>query len=430
MERLIHLIWKHRLYPEATLTTTQGIPLSVIDPGIHNIHAGPDFFNAKIRLEGKVWAGNVEIHTAFSDWYRHQHERDGAYNSVILHVAVLNDCPEVLTQNGRRIPQVLLEIPANIKKNYEYLLHADGTLPCFDRLNEVPALYLTDWMNALTIHRLEEKMERISGLLKQTSGDWEEVFYITLARNLGFGVNGDAFERLSKSLPLKYIRKHQDNLFQLESMLFGQAGLLEEDTGDEYYLKMQAEYRFLRNKFSLQPLDGYLFKCLRVRPYNSPYVKIAQLAALLHQHEHFFSSVLDGSAIDQYCNLFTPEVSDYWRCHYYFGALSGKTDKKFGLDTLYILLINTVIPILFAYGKVKKENRLVESALSLLELLPPEKNSIISLFRSAGVVCRNASDTQAIIQLKRAYCERKECLFCRVGYKLLTKPEGESQKIM
>lgn len=422
MERLIQYVWKYRLYEPDSLVDTEGLPITIIDPGIHNTHAGPDFFNAKIRIGDQLWAGNIEIHSSPADWYKHGHHEDAGYNSVILHIALTYDSGKIVTQEGRTVPQLTIKIPEKIAENYEYLLFADRDIPCLGRIKEIAPIHLTDWKNALTIERLENKSNRIESLLNQTKGDWEEVFYITLARNLGFGINGDAFERLAGSLPLRYIQKHRDSLFQIEALLFGQAGLLEEENEDDaYYSKLRQESLFLRNKFSLHPLDEYLFKKLRTRPYNSPHIKIAQFAAMLHEHESLFSKVLEAQHIEQYFALFTPSVSAYWQSHFYFHNLSVKSEKKLSPNALFIVLINTVVPVLFAYGKKKKRTDLVDYSLQLLERLPPEKNSIVTLFERAGLSVVNAADTQAVIQLKREYCEKKECLFCRIGHKLLSK---------
>ena len=433
MEHLIQHIWKYKLYSPSELITTSGIPFTVIDAGTQNTHAGPDFFNAKIKIKDKVWAGNIEIHLSSSDWYKHEHHKDDAYNSTIMHIVTENDCDGISTKNGNSIPQAILKVPETVRKNYEYLLHADKGVACLDRITEVSDIFLTDWKSALTIERLEAKAQQIYSTLEQKEDDWEETLYITLARNLGFGINGDAFERLARSLPLKYIQKHQDNLFQVEAMLFGQAGLLseEEDMADPYYKDMQKEYQFLKNKFGLQPLDAFLFKKLRTRPFNFPHVKIAQLAAILHHNEHLFSEIVEVRAVDEYFQFFLPSISEYWLNHYHFQSTSAnKSDKKMGLSALHIILINTVAPMLFAYGKRKKLNRFVDYALQLLETIPPERNSIITLFNRAGLGAAHAADSQAIIQLMRGYCEKKKCLFCRIGHKLLAKPEVIHEKII
>lgn len=423
MERLIHYIWKYRRYPSGQLFTTANIPFSVIDPGIYNTHAGPDFFNAKIRIGDEMWAGNIEIHSLASDWRRHGHHLDSAYDSVILHLVENADVEEVFAKNGRSIPQAVIQVPDEIRSSYEYLISADREVPCLDRISEIPEIHLTGWKNALFIERIEQKTDCISRILDQNKGDWAEALYMLLCRNFGFGINGDAFEMLAKSLPFKYIQKHQDNPLQIEALFLGQAGLLEEeDVDDPYFLSLQEEYRFLRNKFDLQPLESYLFKRLRIRPNNFPHIKLVQLAAIFRQGEHFFSKILSACEITDYFKLFTPEIPDYWKEHYHFRSLSARNDKKLGLSALHIIIINTVAPLLFIYGKKKKLSDFIDKSIQLMESLPPEKNAITVPFSRAGVSVCHAADSQALIQLRKAYCEKKECLFCRIGHQLLSNP--------
>jgi len=250
MESLLHYVWKYKLYNAESLTTSSGTSILVIDPGIHNTHAGPDFFNAKIRFDNETWAGNVEMHHCSSDWIRHGHHTDKAYNSVILHV-VENIDMEIQSENGHVIPQLVLQVPPKIKENYEYLLSRNTLIPCLCQIRDIPKLYLTDWLNALLIERLERKTNDLYQLLKDYKDSWGEVFYITLSRNFGFGINNDAFERLARNLPLKHVLKHKDSLLQVEALFFGQAGLLnEEEDKDDYYCFLKKEYNFLRQKFN------------------------------------------------------------------------------------------------------------------------------------------------------------------------------------
>jgi len=246
MEALLHYVWQHKLYDPLLLFTSDQQPLTVLDPGIRNTDAGPDFFNAKIKIGDQLWAGNVEIHRIPSDWMKHKHDLDDAYDSVILHVVEIPGEP-IRRKNGQVIPQIVLRVPEPVRKNYEYLFSKEYFPACADRISEVPGLYLTDWLDALTFQRLEQKTEALYNLLDRYRGDWNEVFYITLSRNFGFGINNDAFERLAKSLPVKYVLKHKDSIVQTEALFLGQAGLLnEEECEDAYYLALQREYRFLK----------------------------------------------------------------------------------------------------------------------------------------------------------------------------------------
>jgi len=422
METLLHYVWKHKLYETSDLLTEDGIPFEVLDPGIYNSNAGPDFFNAKIRMEGKTWVGNIEIHTASSDWYKHQHDKDRAYNSVILHVAEKIDESEVRDSSGRLIPQWMISIPERVLANYSFLLNTDVLIPCLGKIPDIPEVYLSDWKNALLVERLERRTNALFHLLQECKNDWNEVFYITLSRNFGFGINNDAFERLAKSLPLKIILKHQNSITQVEALFLGQAGLLEEDVSeDAYFLELQKEYAFLRKKYKLKPLDSHIFKSLRIRPNNFPHIKIVQLAGIIRNAQGIFSNLLAISELEPLYLLFVSEIADYWLTHYHFGKSSVKRTKNLGLSAIQLLIINTVVPIFFAYGKTKNSGDYIERSILLLESLKPEINSVITLFSRSGMQIQNACDSQAVMQLKREYCDQKKCVFCRIGHQLLAK---------
>jgi hypothetical protein len=421
MEALLHSAWKHKLYTFGNLETKEGMSLEIIDTGIYNNDAGPDFFNAKIRLDEQMWVGNIEIHTRSSDWYKHNHEKDKAYNSVILHVVEIIDEEEIRDESGRYIPQWVMPIPDSIKENYFTLINNQNSVPCLPRIREINKIYLSDWKNALLTERLERKTDTIFQLLDTYQDDWAEVLYVALSRNFGFGINNDAFERLAKSLPLKCILKHQDSEKQVESLFLGQAGLLEK-TGidDEYYLALQQEYQFLQKKYQLQALEGHLFKNLRIRPNNFPHIKIIQLAGFIRKSQYLVTQILKSTQLSDFHTLFASDVSEYWKSHYQFGKLSSKKSKQLGYSAISILLINTVVPFLFAYGKKKNIEIFKERSLQLMAAIRAESNFITTLFSRAGIEIEHAGDSQALIQLKREYCEKKKCIFCRIGYKLLT----------
>jgi len=422
METLLHYVWKHKLYENNELLTEEGVSFEVIDPGMDNSNAGPDFFNAKIRMEDKTWVGNIEIHTVSSDWYKHQHNKDKAYDSVILHIAETIDADEICDTTGRAVPQWKMKIPERIREGYLFLLNNDASVPCLGKISNISEIYLSDWKNALLVERLEHKTNALLRLLQEHKNDWNEVFYITLTRNFGFGINNDAFERLAKSLPLKIIQKHQNSITQVEALFLGQAGLLEDpESEDEYFIELQKEYAFLRKKYKLNPLDSHIFKNLRIRPNNFPHIKIVQLAGIIRNKQGLFSNVLSFSELEPFYSLFISETADYWLTHYRFGKASVKRTKNLGLSAIQLLIINTVVPVFFAYGKSKNSEIYSEHALRLLESLKPESNSIITLFSRAGIQIQNACDSQAIIQLKREYCEQKKCIYCRIGHQLLAK---------
>ena len=424
MERLLHYVWKYKLYTATPLITTEGRPVQVIDPGMQNTDAGPDFFNAKIKIDGTLWVGSVEIHDKSSDWLLHHHDTDKAYDCVILHIIGFHDFQPVRT-NGNPIPQMLLTVPENILRSIDWLLYREEALPCLDHITGIAPLHIACWMEALLSERLERKTHDIFLLLDAYQTDWNEVFYITLTRNFGFGVNNDAFERLAKSLPLRCIQKQRNSHSQIEAMLFGQAGMLEEENDDHYYRLLQREYDFLRHKFSLSPMEDFVFKNLRTRPVNFPYLKVAQLAALWVQYDTLFSAILEARSTGEIKKYFRIPPSGYWETHYHFRYASPRKEKTIGENALNILLINTVVPMLFAYGLHNKRPEYCERATRLLESIPPEKNTIVTTFYNAGITVRHAGDSQALIQLKREYCEKKKCLYCRIGFRMLKTTIGQ-----
>ena len=419
-EDFLHYIWQHKLFINHDLRTTTGEPLEVIDVGIRNTDAGPDFFNAKIKIGDKIWAGNIEIHVRSSDWDLHKHTENNEYQSVILHV-VLQANIDIQRKTGENIPQLELKYPSHLTENYNNLIDKKETIRCAKHIEEVSYIFISSWINTLLSERLLRKTEHIASLLEKNNNNWEEAFYVVLARNFGFGTNGEPFERLAQSIPLIYLQKHKNNLLQIEAMFFGQAGLLPEENADEYVEKLKKEYAFLKNKFNLMPLQQLCWKMMRVRPSNFPHVRIAQFAALINQSSKLFSKVIENPDYQYICSLFSIETSDYWKTHCHFNEKSAKSPKKLGKKTIDILLINTIIPFIFYYGKRNENEFLQEKALKLLEQTPKEQNKITAEWESLGISIKNAFDSQAAIELKNNYCEKKDCLRCRIGHKVLTK---------
>lgn len=418
-EEVLHYIWKFRLF-EKNITTTDGLPVEVIDVGIPNTDEGPDFFNAKIKIGEKLWAGNIEIHTVSDDWKKHKHQNNKNYNSVILHV-VAKSTGEVRNELGQIVPQCEISFPQYIADNYDYLTQSPSDVPCSGQIADIETYHLSSWMNTLLIERLERKSKHIFDLLTQFNNSWEEVFYVLLSRNFGFGLNSDSFERLAQSLPLRYIQKQGDNLTQIEAMLFGQAGMLDADiVVDDYYSLLQKEYHFLKNKYDLIALNSYIFKKLRARPTAFPQIRIAQLAALLYNSNGLFSKVISTQDVGRIRLMFHHNASEYWNTHYIFGQKTDRKSKYLGDSSLDIILINTVVPILFAYGKAIGNEEHCERALRFLDILKPEQNSITKRFSKLKMPLNSASDSQAIIQLHREYCEVRKCMFCRIGHRILT----------
>jgi len=418
MERMLHYIWKHKLYAESGLMTTEGVPVSVIDAGIPNADAGPDFFNAKVRIGETIWAGNVEIHERASDWVAHNHNNDRAYDNIILHV-VRYDNAQVYNTKNKVVPQLVMAVPENVENNIKWLLSRDTPVPCKEHIYRIPPIDMSGWLAALVTERLERKTSDISVRLEQYSKDWNEVFYITLMRNFGFSTNGDAFELLAKSLPYKYILKHRHNPLQVEALFLGQAGFLDDDGADPYLKSLRGEYDFLKKKYGLQPVEEFLFKSMRTRPINFPHLRLAQIAAVFMNKDLLFSEILEKESVDDLRSLFNVLPSEYWETHYNFRSSSAAKKKPIGRGASDLILINTAIPVLFAYGKYKGLSEYCERALRFLEEIPPEHNSIITMFCSAGISVKSAGDTQALIQLRREYCDKKKCLYCRIGFRVI-----------
>lgn len=418
-ESVLHYIWQQRLFVSNDMKTTDGEKIEVIDVGKLNIDAGPDFFNAKIKIGETLWAGNIEIHSQSSDWFKHNHQADKAYDSVILHIVRKAD-GEVYRADGEKIPQVKLLYPKHIETDYNQLITEQKWIPCAEKIKFVPDIFIQSWKNTLLIERLEQKTEAIVTLLNANNQHWEEAFYITLARNFGFGTNSQAFELLAKATPLSALSKHKNDQFQLEAILFGQSGLLESSNTDEYHTSLRKEYEFLAAKFNLKPLVASQWKLLRLRPDNFPHVRIAQFAALIHSSSKLFSKIIERPELGYLNIIFDTKPSEYWQTHYTFANESSKKTKSLGQLSKNVLYINTVIPFLFCYGNQKNNQEMKDKALELLEQIPEERNSVITGWKNLGLKVSTAYDSQALLQLKKKYCDDKKCLRCRIGHKVLT----------
>jgi len=417
-ESILHYVWQNKLFLPDQLKTSDGENVEVIDVGKPNTDAGPDFFNAKIRIGDTLWAGNVEIHIRSSEWNKHGHQTDRAYNNVILHVVSEIDA-EVLKSDGKPVVQMQLPVPVDIDRNYNELINNAKWVSCEDKINQIPDVFVKNWLNYLLTERLEQKTALIQTYLSQTTQHWEEAFYIALARSFGFGTNSQAFEQLAKSLPEGILAKHKNDVFQLEALLFGQAGLLDE-SNDEYEQRLFREYRFLQSKYDLKPLNGSQWKLLRLRPDNFPHIRLAQFAVLVHQSSKLLSKIIDNPQLDFLMTAFACETTDYWKTHYRFGVVSPEKSRKTGKQSVESILINAVVPFLFCYGQLKGNELLKEKALSLLEQIPAERNIIITNWKNTGMKIESAYDSQAFLQLKKMYCDEKKCLRCRIGHKVLT----------
>ena len=394
----------------------------VLDPGLLNTDSGPDFFNAKVEIDGQLWVGNIEMHVRASDWKRHGHDKDSAYDSVILHVVDKDDAP-VYRTNGERIPQLVLQVSPLFDASYQQLVNSRQELPCESAIKQVPSITITEWIERLAFERLHGKVQRVRDLLDMYNGSWEDVCYITLTRNLGFGINNEAFERLARRTPLRLLHKHSDSLLQVEALLFGQAGLLDPNAmgADEYYKHLCREYAFLANKFSLQPMESEAWKMFRIRPQNFPLRRIAMLAQYIEGGFNLMSKILDADGEKELRKLFKVELTGYWRNHFSFGKPNEMPSPALSDKSIDIVLINTVAPLYYAYGEITGNYALTDKAIELLESLKPESNSIVKTFVAAGIDCDSALTSQALIELKRSYCDARKCIYCKIGHRLLSE---------
>lgn len=417
-EDLVSYIWRYRMWGDAALTTVNGDQVEVIDVGLPNNGSGPDYFNAKVRIGNTLWAGNVEIHVRASDWNRHQHDADAAYNSVILHVVAKSDA-EVKNQKGDVVPQLQLPIEPRYINLAEQLRQSLQPIPCGHYWDEHLKTRLQFMMNGLLCERLEHKVVDIQEILVGNQNDWEETFYQVLAKSFGMKVNEVPFVQLAKSLPQHILAKHKDNLLQIEALLIGQAGLLNDlKISDSYADQLVAEYNFLKQKYSLTPIDPSLWRMGRIRPASSPYVRLAEFAMLTFNSEHLFRKVVETVDAKEMHKLFTFGTSEYWLNHYYLAQWSKKSEKTIGEAMRNSILINCVVPMLFAYGKHTGNEGMTERVFDLLESIPAENNSIIDTWKNYGIVSQNAYDTQALLEQMKNYCLKKECLRCKLGHQI------------
>ncbi len=419
-EDFLHYVWKFGVFDKTDLKTTSGESINITKPGEHNYNSGPDFFNSQLKLNETLWVGNVEIHINSSDWDKHFHQNDKAYNNVILHV-VFNHDKEIKNELGETLPVLELKfrILPNVQRNYELLKSSKKAIPCTNMLSNVKEHISSSWLQRMAIERLEEKTETIKSIFINTNKDWQETFYQLLAKNFGFQINSDAFYLLAKNTPLQLVYKHRNSLFQLESLLFGQSGLLDDHLEDPYAQKLQNEYEFLRKKYSLIPIKKESWKYLRMRPVNFPTIRIAQFAALLFSSSHLFSKIMEGNSIEEIKQLFTSRPSEFWNTHYSFTSSSKSAVKTIGETATSNILINTVAPLLFFYGKEKRDERFTERAIELLFSIGAEDNKITREYSNSGLIPKNAGDSQGMINLNKNYCKKFACLSCSIGNSVL-----------
>ena len=418
----MQFVWEHRLGLRSDMRTCDGRPLRVIDQGRLNPDAGPDFFNASVQIGDETWAGNVEIHVRASDWLRHGHQNDRAYDSVILHVVLIDDT-QIRRPDGSIIPQVTIRCSPEAATRCNALVgQAARQLPCAPTVRALHPIYVTDWLTALAVERLYRKSDAVLAYVRANGGYWEGAAYVTLARGLGFGLNSEPFEVLAKNVPLNILCKHRDDLTAVEAILFGQAGLIPDPSPDEdpYLTALRREYRFLREKFQLMPLP-LSWKMSKTRPQNFPHRRLAMLCELIHRDFKLMGALTEARTLDDIRALLDISLQGFWVNRYTFAdRSSGNSSRALGRRSVDTLVINVAVPLLHARAVERGDLDMMERCVDLLQQLPPEDNSVVRLFADAGIEARDAFTTQALVQLRREYCEKRKCIYCRFGHRMLS----------
>ena len=413
-ERFLYYLWENRLVA-GRLQTASGVPVTIVNPGFRNTNSGPDFLEAKIKIGEKLWAGHVEIHVRTSDWERHGHQYDKAYRNVVLHVVYEHDT-EV---NSIPVLELKGHFNNTLYEHYEQLLASQHWIACQRCLDQISPFVKEIWLDRVAIERLEDKSRVVARLLEANKFDWEDALYRLLLLYFGLKVNNESFEFLASILPFKTLLKHADQLHQVEAMLLGCAGFLEDDFKEDYPLLLKREFNVMRAKFGLLVMPVERWRYMRMRPMNFPTVRLAQLAQMVHQHRCLFSKIKEAPDVASAKALFNVKASPYWDSHYRFEVSSKPVQKHLGDSTADVLMINAVVPLLFCYGKFHKDETYCEKALHFLEEIAPEVNSIIRHFTECGLESKNAMHTQALLHLYQQYCKRKQCLECSIGNYLL-----------
>ena len=414
-ERLLQYIWQFQYLNASNLQTTQAQDLQIIFQGNYNTNQGPDFLNGKIKIAATTWAGSIELHINSSDWKLHNHSNDKNYNNVILHV-VWNDDVDL------QLPFPTLELQNKVSKfllkKYEELMQSQYFIPCENNLHEINELTLAKWKESLLVERLQQKAIYIEGFLKKNNQHWEETFWWMLARNFGTKINSDAFEKMAQSIPINILAKHKNQLLQLEALLMGQAGLLKGNFEEDYPIMLQKEFCFLQKKYKLKETHHPLY-FLRMRPANFPTIRLAQVAMITHESNHLFDTIRGIQHCNDVEKLFNVTANDYWYYHYVFDEKSAFKKKTLGKEMISNILINTVIPMLYAYGYFNNNELFKTKAVLWMEQLSSEKNNITRGYELLGIKNNSAFDSQALIQLKHEYCDHKHCLQCAIGNSIL-----------
>ncbi len=414
-ERLLQFIWQLQYYNRQELKTGDGETLSIVHPGIINTNQGPDFLNAKIKVNNTFWAGSIELHVLSSDWNSHHHSSDKNYGNIILHVVWKND---INVQESFPVLELQNLVSKILLKKFNELMNAKSFIACETMIPTITPILWVSWKERLLVERMQRKTSVIFDFLSCNKNHWEETFWWLIARNFGNTVNSDSFEKLARSLSINILAKHKNQIHQTEALLFGQAGLLDKDFDEDYPKLLKKEYLFLKKKYQLLSTQPPLY-FLRMRPSNFPSLRLAQLSMLIHKSVHLFSMIRETILLEDVKKLLSVTANDYWHYHYVFDELSDFREKNIGQQMIHSLLINTIVPIIFAYGHHRGETKYKDRSMLWLEQISEENNSITNGFKILGIENKNAFDSQALIQLKNDYCNQKRCLECAVGNKLL-----------
>lgn len=421
-ESFLHYLWQFQYFNKIALNTTSGEEIQIFNPGQRNSDAGPDFFNARIKIGDMEWVGSVEIHIHAAGWVEHRHNTDPAYDNVVLHV-VWNDDRPVRRGDGSWLPTLELKnrVEAHLLLHYKRLMHSPDVIPCSAKLDEVSQLTKLSMLDKVLAQRLETKATIVLKMLQRNGNDWEQTCFQQLTKNFGFKVNSDPFQQLSLSLPYKLLLKHADKLLQVEALLFGQAGFLEDERDDDYYHLLKREYKILSQKYQLsfKKLNKVQWRFLRLRPANFPTIRIAQLASLVYNRRNFFSSVLEIDSSKALHEFFSVRQSDYWLHHYQFFKKFKEEINTLGESSINNIIINTVCPLLAAYGKSKDEQVYVDRAVCILQHIHAESNTITNQWKTLGMNVKTAFDSQAMVELYNSYCMKRRCLDCNIGASLV-----------
>jgi hypothetical protein len=419
-EDYLHHIWKYQLFEHEHLKTTEGEKLEIIRPGFHNSDAGPDFFDGRIRIGNTRWAGNVEIHINSSDWNKHRHSSDPAYANVVLHV-VFNHDTEIHDIRNRMLPTLELQERINHVQYEKYVdfISRGKNIPCSKMIRGIDQIAVRQQIDRAIVARLERKLNIVEKVFDRSGRDWEQTIYVMLARNFGFRVNALPFESLSWSTPLSLLRRSASNTLRMEALLFGQAGLLPESSDEIYVSSLIREYSLLQTMFGFIPMDQGQWKFSRMRPVNFPSIRIAQFASLIQEIPSLFRFFCETSDPNEIVSKLAVKASPFWNTHYTFSRRSSDKEKYLGELSVYNLLINSIVPVLFAYGRERKEQEWCDKALYLLGKIPPETNGIVRSWSMLGIDPLSAAETQGLIELRNEWCARKKCLNCIIGNQLL-----------